>query len=145
MENFIINPGKKISGKKAAGAVWILLGIVRLIIGKDSLDKWDWMTSIVFFLIGVIFFTPLVGPDKPQIEICEGGLKIIWTNWIRKVIVLDSEIESIILAKNGVMIKRKDKSPLKIKFYALEKEQKAQAYKFFIEYAQLKNLVQEIQ
>jgi len=95
--------------------------------------------------MGVIFFTPLVGPDKPQIEICEGGLKIIWTNWIRKVMVQDSEIESIFLAKNGVMIKRKDKRPLKITFYLIEKEQKTQIYKFFIEYAQLKNLVQERQ
>jgi len=116
MENFIISQNKKISGKKAAGAVWILFGIGRLIFVKGSLDKWDWMTSIAFFLMGIIFFTPLVGPDKPQIEICEGGLKIFWTNWIRKVMVLDSEIESIILAKNGVMIKRKDKRPLKITF-----------------------------
>jgi hypothetical protein len=43
------------------------------------------------------------------------------------------------------MIKRKDKRPLKITFYLIEKEQKAQVYKFFIEYAQLKNLVQEKQ
>ena len=144
MENLIIRP-RRFLNRKIIGVFWILIAILPLIIVKGSLDKGDWMTSITFFLMGVIFFTPLMGPDKPQIEICEGGLKIIWTNWIRKVMVLDSEIESIILVKNGVMIKRKDKSPLKIKFYALEKEQKAQAYKFFIEYAQLKNLVQERQ
>jgi hypothetical protein len=145
MENFIINPSKKISGKKATGAVWILFAIVLLFVGKGSLDIWKWMTSIWFCLMGVIFFTPLVGPDKPQIEICEGGLKIIWINWIRKITVLDSEIESIILTKNGVIIKRKDKRPLKIIFYSIEKEQKTQAYKFFIEYAQLKSLVLERQ
>ena len=144
MENLIIRPGRFLN-RKMIGVFWILIAILPLIIVKGSLDKGDWMTSIAFFLMGVIFFTPLVGPDKPQIEICEGGLKIIWTNWIRKVMVQDSEIESIILAKNGVMIKRKDKRPLKITFYLIEKEQKTQVYKCFIEYAQLKNLVQERQ
>ncbi|MCX6302119.1 MAG: hypothetical protein NTW82_08030 [Bacteroidia bacterium] len=143
MENLIIEPKKQLLGKKGLGVFWILFGIVLVIFGKDSLDKWRWMTSITFCLIGVIHFTPLAGSDKSQIEICEGCLKITWINWIRKITVLDSEIESILLAKNGVIIKRKDKRPLKIEFYFIEKEQKAQVYKFFTEYAQQKNLVQE--
>jgi hypothetical protein len=88
-----------------------------------------------------MFLNPLVGSDKPKIEICEKYLKIIWINWIRKVPVLDIEIESIILAKKKVLIKKKDKKPLMINFYSLNKEQKAQTYNFFIESAQLKNLV----
>ena len=84
-----------------------------------------------------------MGSEKSQIEICEGCLKIIWVNWIRKVTVLDSEIESIVLAKNGVIIKRRDKKPLKISFVYTEKEKRAEVYKFFTDYAQLKNLVQE--
>jgi uncharacterized membrane protein YobD (UPF0266 family) len=145
MENFIIEPWKWkwISTRKLMGGVWILFGILNLIIG--TMDKGDWMRSISFFLIGIMFFTTLMGSEKSQIEICEGCLKIIWVNWIRKITVLDSEIESIILAKNGILIKRRDKKPLKINFYSLKKEQKEQTYKFFIEYAQLKNLVQEKQ
>jgi hypothetical protein len=142
MENLIISPGK-ISARKVVGIGWILFGIVFLIVDKDSLNNWGWIRSIGFCLIGVISLTPLVGTDKPKIEICDGCLKIIWINWVRKVTVLDSEIESIILAQNGILIKRKDKKPLKINFYSFSKEQKEKTYKFFIEYAQLKNLVQE--
>jgi hypothetical protein len=143
MENLIIETWKWKWGstKKMMGGIWILVGILQLIIG--SVDKSDWIRSITFFLIGIFFFTPLVGSEKSQIEICEGCLKIIWVTWIRKITLLDSEIESIILAKNGVVIKRKDKRPLKINFYYIEKEKRTQVYKFFSEYAQLKGLVQE--
>jgi uncharacterized membrane protein YobD (UPF0266 family) len=140
MENLILKPGR-FNGRKAAGAFWILYAFIRLFIVKDTLDNWDWVLSILFFVIGVIFLTPLGGSGKSQIEISDGSLTIIWIGWIRKVTVLDSEIESIILAKNGVMIKRKDKRPLKIKFYLNRKEDKNQVYTFFTEYAHLKNLV----
>jgi hypothetical protein len=145
MQNFTIEPWKWkwISTRRLIGGIWILAGILYFI--KGSMDNGDWIRSVSYCLIGIIFFTPLLGSEKSQIEICEGCLKIIWVNWIRKVTVLDSEIESIILAKNGILIKRKDKKPLKINFYYLKKEQKAQAYDFFIEYARLKNLVQEKQ
>jgi hypothetical protein len=142
MENLIIK-SRKLLNRNTVGGLWILFGIVLLIIGKDSLDTVHWMTSIGFCLIGVIHFTPLAGSDISQIEIGDGCLKIIWITWIRKITVLDSEIESITLAANGILIKRKDKRPLKINFYLIEKEQKVQVYNFFTEYAQLKNLVQE--
>jgi uncharacterized membrane protein YobD (UPF0266 family) len=143
MENLIIEHRNQLLSKKAIGGLWIFLGIIFLIIGKDSLDRGDWMRSIAFCLIGLIYFTPLVGSNKSQIEICEGCLKIIWINWIRKVTVLDSEIESIVLAENGVLIKRKGKKTLKIKLYLIDKDQKNQVFDFFTKYAQQKNLVQE--
>jgi uncharacterized membrane protein YobD (UPF0266 family) len=143
MENLIIEHRNQLLSKKAIGGLWIFLGIIFLIIGKDSLDRGDWLRSIAFCLIGLIYFTPLVGSNKSQIEICEGCLKIIWINWIRKVTVLDSEIESIILAENGILIKRKGKSTLKIKLYLMDKDQKNQVYDFFTKYSQQKNLVQE--
>ena len=147
MENLNIKPRSQLINRKAISGLWILLGIIYLIIGiigKDPLNKRDWMISIAFCLIGVIsLLNALVGSDKSQIEIYEGCLKIIWINWIRKVTILDSEIESIVLAENGVLIKRKDKRTLKIKFYLIDKEQKDQVFKFFTEYAQQKNLNQE--
>ena len=141
MENLIFKPRKwkGISARKLIGGMWILGGILYFIIG--SMGKGDWMRSIPSCLIGIIFFTPLGGSEKSQIEICEGCLKIIWVNWFRKITVWESEIESIILAKNGVMIKRKDKRPLKINFISIEKEKRVQVYTFFTEYARLKNFV----
>jgi len=141
MENLIIKPGSLSFRRKAVGGMWIILGIVLLIFDKDSSGKLAWMRSIAFCLIGVIHFTPLMGSVKAQIEVCEGSLKIIWIGWYRKVTVQDNEIEGITLAAKGILIRRKDKRPLKINFYLIEKEQKVQAYKFFTEYAQQKNFV----
>lgn len=142
MENLII----RTSNQKLAGLIWIVGGIGLLIIGilgKEPLEFWDWMKPIIFCLLGILFFTPLVGSDEAKVEICEGCLKVIWVNWFRTVRVLESEIESIILAKNGVMIMRKDMKPLKIKFHLIDKKQRDQAYRFFTDYAHLKGFVRE--
>ena len=142
MGNLIIKPRQLIS-RKIIGGLWIFLGIILLFIRKGSFAEKDWVEFILFCVIGILFFTPLAGSVKSEIEVCEGCLKIIWINWILKVTVQDSEIESILLAENGIMIKRKDKRPLKIKFYLLDKEQKDQVFEFFTEYAQQKNFVLE--
>ena len=143
MENLIIKNRGQLISRKAIGAIWISLGIIVLIMEKDSLGRGDWLRSIAFWLIGLIHFTPLIGSSISQIEIGEGSLKILWLNWIRKVTVQDSEIESIVLAVNGIIIKRKDKKTVKIKFLVMDKSQKNQVYEFFTQYAQLKNFVLE--
>jgi hypothetical protein len=142
MENLIINP-KHLNSKKIAGGVWILFGIILLFIGKGSLSEKDWTRSIIFWVIGILFFTPLAGSVKSQIEIGEGCLKIIWMNWIRTVTIPETEIEKIILAKDGIKIYRKDKKAVKLLIYYMEKEQKNQVYIFFTEYAREKNFVLE--
>ena len=114
MENLIF----RTSNNKLVGVVWIVGGLGLLIIRitrKEIADPGDWTTPIVFCIMGIIFFTPLVGSDKAKIEISDQSLRIRWINWYRTVTVMEDEIESIILASNGVMIKRKDNKPLKIK------------------------------
>ena len=141
MENLIIEHRGQSISRKVIGSIWILLAIVFLILEKDSLEEKDWIRSIVFFILGIIFFTPLMGSTKSQIEITEGCLKIIWMNWIRTITIQETEIERIILVKDGVKIYLKGKKALKILLYYMRKEQKNQVYKFFTEYAQQKNFV----
>ena len=142
MENLIINPGK-LNSKKIIGGVWILLGIIALFIGKGSLSEKDWTRPIIFWVIGILFLTPLSGSVKSQVEIFEGCLKIIWMNWIRTVTIPETEIEKIILAKDGIKICRKDKKAVKLLIYYMEKEQKNKVYIFFTEYAREKNFALE--
>jgi hypothetical protein len=142
MENLIINP-KHLNSKKIVGGVWILLGIIALFIGKGSLSEKDWTRPIIFWVIGILFLTPLAGSVKSQVEIFEGCLKIIWMNWIRTVTIPETEIEKIILAKDGIKIYRKDKKAVKLLIYYMEKEQKNKVYIFFTEYAREKNFVLE--
>lgn len=141
MENLIIKRKDRLLSKKTIGILWILVGVMYLFIGKNHPDKTDWIEFIIFCLIGAIHFTPLAGSDISQIEIGDGCLKIIWMSWVRKITIPDSEIEGITLAAKGILIKRKNKRPLKIYLYFIEKDQKSQVYKFFTEYAQQKNFV----
>ena len=144
MENLVF----RTSNNQLVGALWFLFGLVSLImrvIRKEITDMGDWITPVFFCICGVIFFTPLVGSDKAKIEILDKSLRIRWINWYRAVTVMENEIESIILARNGVIIKRKDDKPLKIKFYLIDKKQKEQVYRFFTDYAHEKNFSRERQ
>jgi len=139
MENLIIDHKTQAITRKVIGCFWILLAILPLITGRDSPDERVWFRSITFFILGVISLTPLLGSTKSQVELCDGYLKIIWMNWIRPVTINESEIERIILAKDGIKIFRKDKKPVKILLYFMQKEQKSQVYAFFTTYAKEKN------
>ena len=141
MENLLIEHKGQAVSRKIVGGIWILYAVVSLVIELDSLEAWDWLKSIAFFIIGIIFFTPLAGSNKSQIKICEGCLKIIWITWIRKVTILETEIESILLAKNGILINREGKKAVKLFLNLMGKEQKKQVYSFFTEYAHQKNFV----
>ncbi len=143
MENLVIVFKNKLINNRKLGFLWIILGILIFFFQKNSSGQHELGIALVFLLIGVIHLTPLVGSEKAQIEIFNGGLKILWLHWIRKTTVLDSEIESIILAEKGVIINRKNKKALKIKFYLMNRAQMTQVYDFFTEYAKTKNLVQE--
>jgi hypothetical protein len=143
MENLVIKPGTQLFGRKTIGLLWILIAIIMIIARRDSLSGTVWLESVIFVLIGIITMTPLSGAEKSQIEVFDDCLKIIWSNWYRKVTVMDSEIESILLAENGVLIRRKNKKDLKIQLYFMNRDQKKKVFEFFTEYAKLKNLLSQ--
>jgi hypothetical protein len=143
MENLIIKNKGQLVSRKILGAIWIGIGIISILTAKSPLSQKNWMVLITFLLIGAIHFTPLIGSAFSQVEICEGCIKIIWFNWIRKVTVQDSEIEGILLAVKGISIKRQGKKPLKIKFIGMDRDQRIQVYEFFTEYSKQRNFVLE--
>lgn len=142
MENLSL----KTANNKIIGSIWILAGITFLITGllkKEPLDSGDWIRDLAFCIIGILFFTPVVGYDNAIVEICDSCLKIRWIFWYRWVTVSESEIDSILLARNGVLIRRKDQKPVKINLYSLDKKQKEQVYRFFTDYAHEKGFNRE--
>jgi hypothetical protein len=141
MDNLIIEHKGQLITRKIIGGFGIIIAIGFLIFEKNSLGQSDWPRAILFFILGMLFFTPLMGSTKSQIEICDGGLKIIWMNWIRTVTIPEAEIERIILATDGIKIFRKDKKAVKLLLYYLGREQKNKVYEFFTQYAQQKNFV----
>jgi hypothetical protein len=141
MENLIIEHKGQALTRKLIGCFWIIMAIAILIFEKNPQSHKQWTHAILFFILGVLFFTPLMGSTKSQIEICERCLKIIWMTWIRPVTIAESEIEKIVLGKDGIKIFRKDRQPVKLLFYAMGKEQQTRVYEFFTEYARLKGFV----
>jgi hypothetical protein len=143
MENLTFKHTGQLVSKRITGGIVIIIAMVLLIFKKDSLTLFDWLESILFFFLGVIYFTPLSGSDVSFIESGEGNIKIRWRSWFREVMIQDTEIEKITLAKTNVLISRKGKKPVRMAIDTLEKEQKTKVYEFMIEYARQRNLILE--
>jgi hypothetical protein len=132
--------------KKITGIFWILFGIFNLLFFYDkplTLSNWIW--SIFASILGVIFFTPLVGNDETSFVVGDYNLKIKWRTRIREIIIQDTEIEKIILRNKKIEIQRKGKKAVVLPFeqWQWKLEDKTKVYEFMIEYARQKNLILE--
>lgn len=128
------------------GIFWILLGIFSLLLSYDNpLTLSNWIRSISAVIMGVIFFTRLVGNNETNFVVGDGNLKIKWRTRIREIIIQDTEIEKIILRNKKIEIQRKGKKAVILLFgeWLWKLEYKTKVYEFMIEYAQQRNLVLE--
>ena len=131
---------------RISGIFWILLGVLNLLFFYDEpLPLSDWIRSIVAVIMGVVFFTPLVGNDETSFVVGDGNLKIKWRTKIRKITIQDTEIEKIILRNKKIEIQRKGKKAVVLLFgeWLWKLEDKTKVYEFMIEYARQKKLVLE--
>jgi hypothetical protein len=144
MENLIFIHKRQGMLKRILGVFWILLGIAPLLFHSDEpLTLLDWIRSVVFVLIGVIHFTPLVGNNETRFVVSDDNLKIKWRLKIGEIIIKDNEIEKILLRNKKIEIQRKEKKPVVLLFDQWKLEDKTKVYEFMIEYARQKNLVLE--
>lgn len=128
------------------GIFWILLGLFSLLLSYDNpLTLSNWIRSISAVIMGVIFFTRLVGNNETNFVVGDGNLKIKWRTRIREIIIQDTEIEKIILRNKKIEIQRKGKKAVILLFgeWLWKLEDKTKVYEFMIEYAQQRNLVLE--
>ena len=146
MENLLFKYRGWILSKRIVGVFWILFGIaVLLFLSDEPLTLSDWIRSILYVLIGVIFFTPLVGNNETRFVVGDDNLKIKWRTKIGEIIIRNNEIEKIILRNKKIEIRRKEKKAVVLPFgeWLWKLEEKTKVYGFMIEYAQQKNLVLE--
>ena len=146
MENLIFEHKGRVMSKRIIGAIWILFGIaVLLFLSDEPLTLSDWIRSILYVLIGVIFFTPLVGNNETRFVVGDDNLKIKWRTKIGEIIIKNNEIEKIILRNKKIEIQRKEKKAVVLPFgeWLWKLEGKTKVYEFMIEYARQKNLVLE--
>jgi len=146
MENLIFKYKGWGWSMKIIGVVWILLGIAELLfLSDESLTQSDWIRSISFVLIGVIFFTPLMGNNETRFVVGDDNLKIKWRTKIGEIIIKNNEIEKIILRNKKIEIQRKQKKTLVLPFgeWLWKLEDKTKVYEFMIEYSRQKGIVLE--
>jgi hypothetical protein len=129
--------------KRIIGVFWIFIGVAELFFSGDPLRLMDWIKSIGFVLLGVLWFTPLVGNSETKLVVGDGILKIKWRTKIREIIIMENEIEKILLKNNLIEIRRKEKNPVVLIFEKFKLEDKTKVYEFMIEYARQKNIVLE--
>jgi len=100
---------------------------------------------VLCVLIGVIFFTPLLGHNEIRFVVGDDNLKIKWRTKIGEIIIKNNEIEKIILRDKKIEIQRKEKKAVVLPFgeWLWKLEDKTKVYKFIIEYARQKNLILE--
>jgi hypothetical protein len=132
--------------KRIIGIFWILFGIAELLFLSDEpLTLSDWIRSTSMVLLGVIFFSPLVGNNETRFVVGDDNLKIKWRTKVGEVIIKNNEIEKIILRNKKIEIQRKEKKAVVLSFgqWLWKIEDKTKVYEFLIEYARQKNLVLE--
>ncbi|MCU0460889.1 MAG: hypothetical protein MUF36_02555 [Bacteroidales bacterium] len=125
------------SKKIIYGGGMILVAVVMIVLSITLHIKFLAGSMIPLLGTGVLFFTPLMGSYNTQIYAANGFLKIRWPDRA-KINVLESEIERITLSTNYIFIFRKVRKNIKLTLY--DKDQKAQVFKFFTEYAKEKNI-----
>lgn len=128
--------------RRILGGFWILFGLINLIFNESPEVK-HWINSGIDFIIGVIFFTPLVGHNETRFMVINSSLKIRWRFRLREITIQEAEIEKIILRNKNIEIRRKGMKALKLFFESWKPEEKTKIYAFLIEYARQKNLVVE--
>jgi hypothetical protein len=146
MENLLFKYRGWAWGKRIIGVFWILFGITKLLFLQDEhLTLIDSIRSIAVVIMGVIFFTPLMGNNETSFVVGDGNLKIKWRTRIREVIIQNTEIEKIVLKNKKIEIQRKGKKAVALLFgeWLWKLEDKKKVYDFMLEYARQKNLVLE--
>jgi hypothetical protein len=136
MDNLQIKTWFPLTKKIVFGGGLILVAVIMLILNITLKIKLmaGW---IPLFGMGVLFFTPLGGSYKTQLNIGKGFLEIKWPDRA-KINVLESEIDRITFSTKYVIISRKVRKDIKLGLY--DKDQKAQVFKFLTEYAKEKSI-----
>lgn len=96
---------------------------------------------IVFF--GTYILTHGFGFERCWLRRSDNSLTIKWINRMSPLQIHDIRIFKISLERSRIMIYRKEDKPLKLSIDFLEKAQKTEVYKFFIDYAGQKGLTIE--
>lgn len=144
MENLIFKYRVWSWAMRIIGVLWVVIGIDRSF-SHEPLTLSDWIKAAAFILLGVMFFTPLVGNNETRFVAGNDNLKIKWRTKIREIIIMNNEIEKIILRNEKIEIRRKEKKAVVLPFgeWLWKVEDKKKVYEFMVEYARQKDLVLE--
>ncbi len=140
MVNLEIKSGPISAIRKGIGVFNFILAIFLFILFLDSRNILYILLTILVILNGFYLFTSGFGLEKSWIRVGTNFLIIKWSDRLRQIKIHNSAITKICLERLQIVIHMKYRKPLKLKISYLENDQKNKIYRFFIDYANQKNL-----
>jgi hypothetical protein len=101
------------------------------------------ISAVFMVFFGIYLLTYGFGFERCWLGRDENSLTIKWINRMSPLQIHDTRIFKISLERARIMIYRKEDKPIRLSIDFLEKAQKTEVYKFFIEYAGQKGLTLE--
>ncbi len=130
--------------------VRIAIGICSIISGVTLLaafwNKMETVTLIAVILLafsGTAYLTNSFGFGRSWIRRNEDSLTVKWINMMRPLQIHIAGIERIVLERKRISIHRKSLKPVKLNLDFLEKQQRKEAFEFFISFSKEKSIAIE--
>jgi hypothetical protein len=98
----------------------------------NRLNAFDIIYSVFMLVIGIVFFSGMIGTEKISISTNEAFIFIKWIGEVRGRQLLYSDIDRISLKMFEVEIERRGKKRIRYNLDNLEVDQKREVYNFFI-------------
>jgi hypothetical protein len=143
MEPLIIKRKWHLIVKIFIGAIFLTFGAYNILSNPGELRINNWILNILLIIVGISNFTPYSGSTTASLIPGSHDLRIRWRGWVLWKLIHPDEVEKIVLGRLFILIRRKDKKPVRLDVDSFENNQKTQIFNFFIEYAKQNNLVLE--
>jgi hypothetical protein len=136
MDNLLLDNKTMRPIRYGIGTLLILAATGYFLANRQDLDALGYVIILSFFLSSIAHFTNDFGTSNSSIKVVVSGLEIKWYNAYRKKVVTASEIKSILIKKDQVLIERKDTKAIKLPVKNYELAQRSSVFNLFKQYSE---------
>ena len=136
MDNLFLDNKPQRAIRYGIGILLILAATAYFLANRKDLDALGYIIIAAFFLSSLGHFTNDFGTNYSRIKVIGSGLEIKWYNTLLKKDVTASEIKSILIKKDYVLIDRKDRKAIKLPVKSYEVPQRSSVFQLFRQFAE---------
>jgi hypothetical protein len=135
MEDFVIRDRGSMLIRYLFGILIMVSGITWGVLFIDNRKPVSLILLVLFTGLGLVMLAGIYRPERAVISKVDGGISILWMNWLRRRRIYDVLIEKIRLERNMVLISMYSGKSVKLRIESLGSRQKRKIYTFFINYS----------